>query len=266
MIDLNKLIDAEIEKGYGYANAEAKVCQDIILKAISMSSLNRNITIKGGVVMRSKTNNIRRATQDLDLDFIKYSIEDESIDKFISVLNCLEGIIIQRHGQIEKLKQQDYSGKRIYIEIKDLEGNSIISKLDLGVHNRLDIKQEEYCFDVCFDEEGASLLINSSEQMFVEKLRSLLRFGAISTRYKDIFDMYFLMERIDKQKLMICLNSYIYNDPKMREMNNFDVIKRVKRTFENREYVKHLYRTNDKWLDEDIKKILNEIIIFIGSI
>ena len=69
MLNIENLIENEISNGYGDINARAKVCQDIILKAISTGSLNKNVTIKGGVVMRSKTNNIRRATQDLDIDF-----------------------------------------------------------------------------------------------------------------------------------------------------------------------------------------------------
>ena len=44
-MDLNELIKLEISNGYGDANAQAKVCQDIILKAIATSSLSRNITI-----------------------------------------------------------------------------------------------------------------------------------------------------------------------------------------------------------------------------
>lgn len=266
MIDLNAMIEAEISNGYGDANAQAKVCQDIILKAIADSSLNRNVTIKGGVVMRSKTGNIRRATQDIDMDFIRYSLADEAIDIFISKLNCLDGINIKRYGAIEELKQQDYSGKRVYVEINDLNGNTIISKIDLGVHNRLDIEQEEYCFDVALDEEGASLLINSNEQMFSEKLRSLLRFGAISTRYKDIFDMYFLKDKIDIEKLQVCLNSYIYSDPKMREKNSKDIAKRVNMAFKDRMYIRHLRSTDKKWLDEDIDKILNGLILFIESL
>ena len=35
MYNLNELIEKEIENGYGDANAQAKVCQDIILKAIA---------------------------------------------------------------------------------------------------------------------------------------------------------------------------------------------------------------------------------------
>ena len=82
------MIEIEIANGYGDANAQSKVCQDIILKAISSSSLSSNLTIKGGVVMRSKTGNIRRATQDLDIDFIRYSLADDSIDMLINKLNC----------------------------------------------------------------------------------------------------------------------------------------------------------------------------------
>ena len=94
MINMQKLIEEANEKGYHRDKASAKVCQDIVLKALSIGPLNRNVTIKGGVVMRSKTNNVRRATQDLDIDFIKYSLADESIDAFISKLNCLDGIKI----------------------------------------------------------------------------------------------------------------------------------------------------------------------------
>ena len=57
-------------------------------------------------------------------------------------MNCLEGIKISRNGKIEELKQQDYSGKRVYITIEDLEGNQVKSKIDLGVHNRLELEQE----------------------------------------------------------------------------------------------------------------------------
>lgn len=56
--------------GYKNADAVAKVAQDIILLKISKSRFNKNVTIKGGVVMHSISNDLRRATRDLDLDFI----------------------------------------------------------------------------------------------------------------------------------------------------------------------------------------------------
>lgn len=42
-----------------------------------------------------------------------------------------------------------------------------------------------------YDDEGASLLINSNEQMLSEKLWSLLKFGTFSTRFKDIYELCF---------------------------------------------------------------------------
>lgn len=52
-MEIYELVEQAKSEGYNEANAESKVCQDIILNLISHSNLNRNITIKGGVVMRS---------------------------------------------------------------------------------------------------------------------------------------------------------------------------------------------------------------------
>lgn len=149
------------------------------LKAIAASNFGDHITIKGGVVMRSITKNIRWATQEMDLDFIRYSLEEDVICRFVDRLNCLDGITIRICAPIEELSQQEYHGKRVLIAIKDDTGHTLRSKIDLGVHKQMRIEQDEYCFDVCMDDEGASLLINSKEQIFTEKLHSLLRFGPV---------------------------------------------------------------------------------------
>ena len=263
MIDIDLMIKKEIENGNGDANAQAKVCQDIILKAIATSSLNRNVTIKGGVVMRGKTGNVRRATQDLDLDFIRYSLSDASIDAFISKLNCLDGLTFKRIGEIKELKQQDYHGKRVYVQITDSKGFTIENKMDLGVHNKLDIEQEEFCFDIAYDDEGASLLVNSNEQMIAEKLKSLLKFGTLSSRYKDVFDIYYLSQHVNKDVMRMCFKTYIFNDPKMRENDLNGVLRRLSLIFKDKLYVSHLNSTDINWLEEDIDVVIAGIIAFI---
>lgn len=252
-MNLNEMVKIEIANGYSGENAEAKVCQDIILKAISNCSLSNNLTIKGGVVMRGKTGNTRRATQDLDIDFIRYSLEEESINFFIEKLNCIKGISIQREGNLIELNQQDYKGKRINIKITDNKGNSIFSKIDIGVHTYLDIAQEEYCFDISFDNEGASVLINSNEQMFTEKLKSLLRFGPVSTRYKDVFDLYYLGNHVEIVKLKNCLKLFIYDDVRMKEKSIDDILHRIKLIFGNKNYIKRVATSRVRWLEEDIR-------------
>ncbi len=266
MYDLSEMIKEIREQGYEEADAQARVCQDIVLKALSESSLNRNVTVKGGVVMRSITRNIRRATQDMDIDFIRYSLSDHSIDAFVEKLNSIDGIHIQRIGQIEELKQQDYHGKRVFVEITDEFGNVVESKIDLGVHKRLEIEQEEYCFDIAFSEDGASLLINSKEQMFTEKLRSLLKFGSFCTRYKDIYDMYYYCDKLDREKLAVCMESYIFSDPGMRENNISDVVRRVRNVFTDRRYRSRVDFSDKRWLDDDIGMIFEKILFFLEGL
>lgn len=50
-MNLQDEVDRIKQEGYSEANAQAKLCQDIIIKAISKSSFSRNVTIKGGVVI-----------------------------------------------------------------------------------------------------------------------------------------------------------------------------------------------------------------------
>lgn len=252
--------------GFMDENAEAKVCQDVVLKALSASSLSRNATIKGGVVMRSITHDARRATQDMDIDFIRYSLSDDSIRLFIQKLDCLEDIHIRQTGVITQLKQQDYHGKRVFVVISDETGDFIESKIDLGVHKNLSIEQEEYCFDIACYEEGANLLINSKEQMFSEKLRSLLKFGPNSTRFKDVFDMSYLSDLLDRDKLMACLDAFIFRDPGMRENNMQDVRRRVKNTFSSSSYINRLSSSRKNWLDMETTAVVEKLTAFLESL
>ncbi|MBR2787793.1 MAG: nucleotidyl transferase AbiEii/AbiGii toxin family protein [Erysipelotrichaceae bacterium] len=266
MTTIKDMIRQANDDGYTDENAEAKVCQDIVLKALSESSLSRYTTIKGGVVMRSISRDARRATLDIDIDFIRHSLSDESIRQFILKLNCLKDIHIRQTGTITELKQQDYNGKRVFVEIFDDTGDMIESKIDLGVHKNLSIKQEEYCFDIaCFD-DGANLLINSKEQMFTEKLRSILKFGPNSTRFKDIYDMCYLSDLMDRNMLMVCLDTIIFSNPGMRENCMQDICQRVENTFASNGYVLRLSNSRKNWLGMETTSVLKKLMSFQKSL
>ena len=186
MANLEELALQVRNAGYSEINAEAKVCQD------------------------------------MDLDFIRYSLSEDSIRAFVSRLNCLEGITISITG--------------------------------------------DFCFDVCLDEVGASLLINSKEQIFTEKLRSLLRFGPLSTRYKDVFDMCYLSDYVDKSRLQQCMATYIFSDPGMRENDMDGIMRRVNRTFSDRLYKRNIERAgNANWLEIGVPETFEKIETFLSS-
>lgn len=70
-----------LRKGMTSFQAGNYVCQRIVLSKISKSPFADKVLIKGGVVMFNRTGNLRRATADLDFDFIRYDISDGSISK-----------------------------------------------------------------------------------------------------------------------------------------------------------------------------------------
>lgn len=265
-MNIREEIDKIREEGYNEANAEARLCQDILLKAISESSLKRNVTIKGGVVMRNLSKSARRATQDIDLDFIRYSISDESIRIFVGKLNQVSGLKISLEGPIKELNHQDYSGKRIFVKIVDEYDYAIEGKIDIGVHKDLDIEQEEYCFDICFQEDGASLLMNSKEQIITEKTKSLLRFLTRNTRYKDVFDIYYLKDSVDLEKMKYCISKYIYEDATLAVNNSDDIISRLETVFSDESYIREVNRSRKNWIGVDVERVLDEDLKFFKGL
>ena len=268
-MNLNVLIKKYKENGYEDQEAIAKLSQDIILLKISKSKYNEHITIKGGVVMHNISKDKRRATRDIDIDFIKYSLDDESIKTFINNLNEIkDGITIEIINDIIKLHHQDYDGKRVNIKIVDEYNNKINSKLDIGIHKQFDIKQEEYCFDLNIINQSVSILINSKEQIFVEKLKSLLKFGIRSTRYKDIFDLYYLInnEKIDDNNLIKYLDILIFKDKSLYEKNIDDIINRLTNIFQNKRYQNMLNMANDNWLSIPLNKVIDSILKYINNL
>ena len=268
-MNLEKMIKAYIDDGYDESDAQAKVSQDIILLKISNSKFSKNITIKGGVVMHNISQSARRATQDLDLDFIKYSLDDNSIRNFIKILNMVnDDVFITIIGEIKELHQQDYNGKRVNIIINDNYKNKIKTKLDIGVQKEIDIEQDAYYFNFSSIEKSACLLINSKEQIFVEKIKSLLKLGFRSTRYKDLFDLYYLINisNLDKLKLNKCFNILIFKDKSMKEKEYNDIYNRLDVTFNSIGYKLNLSNPKVNWLDINNEKAIRNVLNYIKNL
>ena len=140
-MDLIEARNNYISDKYNFLDASSKVCQDVILSKIAKSPLSKHVTIKGGVVIHNISNDSRRATRDIDLDFIRYSLADEAIQKFVNTLNNVDdGISINIVAPIEELSQQEYNGKRVIAELMDGAKNKIGIKLDIGVHKNIKIE------------------------------------------------------------------------------------------------------------------------------
>ena len=263
---LEEYVRKYIKEGYELNDANSKVAQDVILTKICKSNFKNHITIKGGVVMHSISNSIRRATRDLDLDFIRYSLEDDSIYEFIKKLNLVnDNINIKIIGNITELNHQDYNGKRLNIIITDHFNYTINAKLDIGVHKLFELEQDDYYFNLEALGEGISLLINSPEQIFTEKLKSLLKLGFRSTRYKDLFDFCYLIDnnKLNKNKLLKAFKIIIFDDDTMREETIDDILSRLESIFNSKVYKSNLSNPKVNWLDISIDDAIKKVLDYI---
>lgn len=267
-MNLLESIDFYLAKGYEDAYATSKVAQDIILSKIAKSNYRKNITIKGGVVMFNITNDKRRATVDIDIDLIRYSLEDKSILLLFEKLNQIDdGIKIIVNKKIKPLKHQEYHGKRVNIVLKDSFENQIETKIDIGVHNNLDIDQEEYMFNFEAFNNKMTLLINTKEQIFVEKLLSMLKHGIRTTRYKDIYDFYYLITEgnMDKEWLIKLINIYCINSD-LKISTTSEIEYELIKIFKNANFLANVQNSRYNWIGEKTDIVLDTILDYVKQL
>lgn len=236
--------------GYRALPAQAKVAHDAVLLAMHRSGFKLKSAIKGGVVMSSITGDVRRATMDMDIDFVHHSISTRSIERFVRGLNhVMPELEIGIEGEITDLKHEDYRGKRVYLSVKDASLNlPVRTKIDIGVHTHEEMAQVEYGFDVVTAQEKAELQANSNEQMFAEKLSSLLRHGALSNRPKDIFDLYYLASRVRLRVVRQYVSILVYASTHCPVVDKRGMIASLKRTFGSVRFMRKLASARVNWL------------------
>ena len=218
-------------------------------------------------IMSHVTNDIRRSTMDMDIAFVHRSISDLSIVRFVKRLNCLPKIRISMFGTIGELLHEDYRGKRLYLDITDGSIPSPIrTKLDIGVHNHGDIEQVDFLFSLSDGTESADLFANPNEQIFTEKLLSLLRHRRLSRRPKDVFDLYYLCDNVDVPKLRNCLDSLIFSNRRVSPTNIGEVIAVLSDVFASRQFMRRLESARANWLQIDPVNATERIMRFLESL
>ena len=120
--------------------------------------------------------------------------------------------------------------------------------MDIGVHTHEAIQQVDVRFDIPDAEGFVDLQTNSVEQIFSEKLLSLLRHGVVSNRPKDVFDLYYLSERVSLRKLKPCVRELIYENKRCRANNKDEMVRMLGIVFAARPFLRRLNNAKANWL------------------
>ena len=153
------------------------------------------------------------------------------------------------------------------MKLEDTFNNQLQVKLDIGVQNNLDIMQDKYLFNFESLNDSLMLQINTKEQIFVEKLKSLLLHGIKSTRYKDVFDIYYFIidMKMSRTQIKYLTEQYIFNE--LANINNYiQISEELILIFNNNIFNKMLYDSRYNWLNEEVEIVIKSIIEYINSI
>lgn len=261
---IKELVNKYLNDNYSLRDAQNLAAEEIMIKKISSSDLAEHITLKGGIVMFNLTKNSRRVTQDIDFDLIRYSLDKESISLFIKKMNnSKDGISVSIKGEIEDLNQDDYKGVRVNVVFHD-SSSSLKLKLDIGVHTYSAIEQKSIIFNFENNSSGLLLKANPPEQIFAEKLLSLARHGAISTRYKDLYDFYYLIKEcsISPKRVSEVLALFFKNTNK-RPKDIYELQTAIEDTLNNNSFAREASKPASKWIDAGFDDVKKTIIDFV---
>lgn len=127
--------------------------------------------------------------------------------------------------------------------------------------------QEKYCFELDVLNKSVTLFINSMDQMFSEKLKSLVKFGSLSTRYKDVFDFYYLINfgNLDRNKLEEYVSAIIFSDETLNTYSFDDIYNKISLVFNNKRFIFNLSNVKVNWLDVPIKEVISCILNYIEA-
>ena len=101
----------------------------------------------------------------------------------------------------------------------------------------------------------------------MEKIKSLLKFGIATTRYKDIFDIYYLMniDSFDKARFLRYLDKMIFSDSLIEENNIYDVINSLEFILSNDKFKSMINMVNNTWLLISIDDVIGYILKLLKS-
>lgn len=101
--------------------------------------------------------------------------------------------------------------------------------------------------------------------MFAEKLKSLLRLGARSTRQKDVFDLCYLADVVDRDTLRRFIAMLVFDDEGMREDDFASIRSRLRKIFGSPVFMQRLSGAGANWMNEQPRKVVAKILAFLDT-
>lgn len=214
-----------------------------VLMRLEKSKYRDNIILKGGVLLSSIIGSDMRTTKDIDATLRSFPLNEQSIRKIFEEILSID-INDNVKFKIENIKdirlEDEYGGYRINVfgEFDNLKTHFFI---EITTGDIITPREIRYKYNSIFGDKKINIMAYTIETIVAEKFESIISKNITTTRAKDFYDTYIIM------------NNYI------NDLNKNTLIKAIERTFKHRNTnynIKYIYEVFEVIKDSVILKEL----------
>ena len=216
----DKLNDIIKKKSKGNNNLSHHLHQmfffEHVLMRLEKSKYKDNIILKGGVLLSSIIGEDLRTTKDMDTTLKSLPLNIDSIKNIFGNILSID-INDNVNFEIVSIKdirlEDEYGGFRINVKgtFDKIRTNFFI---EITTGDIITPREIEYQYNSIFEDKKINIMAYTVETVIAEKFNSIISRNITSTRAKDFYDVYMLMNE--------------------NKINNENLIKAIKNTFNNR--------------------------------
>lgn len=249
-----------------------------VLMRLEKSKYINNIILKGGVLLSSIIGEDLRTTKDIDATLKSLSLNVENIrDIFEEILSI--DINDNVNFEIVSIKdiriEDEYGGFRINVKgtFDKIRTNFFI---EITTEDVITPREIKYKYNSIFEDKKINIMAYNIETIIAEKFESVISKNITSTRAKDFYDLYMLMNKhknnIDNKNLVKAIENTFNKRNTEFNINSFkeiveileksNTLKKVFDDYQNKlEYTKHVnYDTTIKAIKNIVDILENELV------
>ncbi len=179
-----------------------------LLERISISKYKDNFILKGGMLISAMLGIDSRTTMDMDTTIKGFPLTKDNITNIMDEICNIEidDNVTLKINKVELIREDDdYGGYRITFEAKYNNEMPIIMKIDITTGDKITYKEIEYSFTLMLEDRKIQIWSYNVETIIAEKFEAIVKRGVLSTRIRDYYDVYMLINTqnkiIDKKTL-----------------------------------------------------------------
>lgn len=189
-----------------------------VLKLISESRYKDSFIVKGGFLIGQMIGLDKRTTMDLDVTLKGQPLSEENIQTIFTEIVSLPSDGFQFEiDMLEAIRQDDeYGGFSLKLKATFDTLREVVF-IDITTGDHITPREISYQLQSVFSEEMLEIWTYNLVTVLAEKLETIIRRGAASTRPRDRYDLYTLYHLRKDEIDMPILNAALHNTAKKRE-------------------------------------------------